>query len=105
MSLRFDRLGQNPSDAVARYFDPEQRSERRGDVGRAGGGVVRSGRDSRAVKDHRHMCVVAVRSAVSGRNALADEEERLRDYDQVAVALGVEAVGHAARNLRLRQSA
>jgi hypothetical protein len=40
MSLRLNRFAQNPSDAVARNFDLEQRRERRGDVGRAGIGNV-----------------------------------------------------------------
>src|SRR5262249_3164151 len=104
-SLRFDRLAQNASDAVARNFYLEQRSERRGDVRRAGVGVVGSGSDSSAVEDHGHVRIVGVRRAVCGRNAFGDEEEGLRHYDEIAVAVGVKAVRHAARYPGLRQSA
>jgi hypothetical protein len=40
MSLRLNRFAQNPSDAVARNFDLEQRRKRRVDVSRAGFGDV-----------------------------------------------------------------
>src|SRR5262245_10935358 len=105
LSLRFDRFAQNPSDAVARDFDLEQRRERRRDVRWAGGVVVISDRYPGAVENHWHVRIVTVRRAVCGRNAFTDKKERLRDYDEVAVALRVETVSHAARDLRLRQAA
>src|SRR5262245_49195384 len=104
-SLRLDHLAQNASDAVARNFYLEQRRERRGDVRRAGVGVVGSGRDTCAVEDHGHVRIVGVSRAVCGRNAFGDKEEWLRRHDEVAVAMGVEAVRHAARYPGLRQSA
>src|SRR5262245_5728800 len=99
---RFDRFGQNSSDAVARRFDPEQRCQSRCYISRTASNVMGARRHTRTEKDDRHMRVVTIRRSMRRRHPLDNKEEGLGDDDQITVTLAIKPVGDAARDHRLR---